>query len=222
MIGSPDPDGTPALRDYVEWHRVYDDPDSGLSKRLRRVQSEVGAFLDRTSGPVRLISSCSGDGRDVLDVLRERSDRDRLRGAFLEINPHLAASARDRIDDLGLSDQLRAVETGAGQAASYAPFVPADLVLLMGIMGNISPADIQELIETARAFCAPGATVIWSRDMKQPDYGAEILGWFADAGFEQVALHENIDGSTTRVGVHRYLGEPVDLGPDRRIFTFFR
>jgi hypothetical protein len=35
------------LRDYDAWHHHYDDPGSGLSWRLRRVQAHLGEALDR-------------------------------------------------------------------------------------------------------------------------------------------------------------------------------
>ena len=50
----------PDLRDYVGWHAAYDDPGSSLSVRLRHVQRAIVEWLDRTSGPVRVLSVCAG------------------------------------------------------------------------------------------------------------------------------------------------------------------
>ena len=57
------------LRDYDEWHREYDDPGSDLSWRLRRVQAHLGDALERHPGACRIVSACSGDGRDLIGVL---------------------------------------------------------------------------------------------------------------------------------------------------------
>ena len=49
----------PDLRDYAGWHAAYDDPGSSLSVRLRHVQRAIVEWLDRTSGPVRVLSVCA-------------------------------------------------------------------------------------------------------------------------------------------------------------------
>ena len=50
-----------AQRDWVEWHRDYDDPGSLLSRRLELVQGHLRAELDHApAGDIRLISLCAG------------------------------------------------------------------------------------------------------------------------------------------------------------------
>lgn len=51
------------VRDYVAWHEAYDDPDSSLSKRLRRVRAEIDRLLDTTApGAVRVLGVCKQGG----------------------------------------------------------------------------------------------------------------------------------------------------------------
>ena len=48
-------------RDWVEWHRDYDDPGSLLWRRGELVQGHLRAELERApAGDVRLISLCAG------------------------------------------------------------------------------------------------------------------------------------------------------------------
>src|SRR5215207_10613103 len=91
------------LRDYEDWHRHYDDPDSSLSWRLRRVRAALHTALDRSPGPCRILSACAGDGRDVIGVLRERSDADRMSAVLVELHPRLAQRARDMAAAAGLT-----------------------------------------------------------------------------------------------------------------------
>lgn len=63
-------------RDYQDWHHRYNDPNSSLSWRLQRVRRHIEDALDQRVGGIRLLSVCSGDGRDVLGVLAERRDAD--------------------------------------------------------------------------------------------------------------------------------------------------
>ncbi|CAN5596221.1 hypothetical protein BH23ACT6_BH23ACT6_20240 [soil metagenome] len=69
----------PNLRGYVRWHAAYNDPESSLSVRLRHVQRAIGDWLDRRSGPVRVLSSCAGQGHDILGVLEERGPQEQAR-----------------------------------------------------------------------------------------------------------------------------------------------
>jgi hypothetical protein len=64
--------------------------------------------------------------------------------------------------------------------------------------------------------------VVWTRGRTPPDRTPAIRGWFADAGFEEVAFEAPGD-VTFSVGVHRWAGPGGDgrLG-DGRLFTFFR
>ena len=221
--------GEPRLRDYVPWHAAYDDPHSVLSARLREVQAQIAAFLDRTApGSVQVISVCAGEGRDLLGVLAAREDGERVTGALIEIDERICAVAEEAIERLGAECRLIVRRADAGLLAAYDGLRPADLLLLSGIMGNITPADIRRLIHAGRTLCAPGATVIWTRGAQEPDLGADIRAWFDEAGFAQVALAERVGGTALRVGVERLVADPgaplpADVAPhDGRIFTFYR
>jgi len=59
-----------AERDWYDWHAPYDDPESGLSRRLSWVQDRIRVALDEAPpGPFRAISLCAGQGRDLIGVL---------------------------------------------------------------------------------------------------------------------------------------------------------
>lgn len=142
--------GRPRLRDYVAWHEAYDDPGSALSVRLRHVQRAIGAAYDRMPGAVRVLSSCAGQGADILGVLEARPElRDRTTGALLELLEDNCAVARARIRDLGAELEVRRVDASVTDA--YFGAVPADLVLLVGIMGNIPASDVERLARVLRA-----------------------------------------------------------------------
>lgn len=102
LEGSP---SMAALRDYVQWLDRYNDPDSPLSWRLRKVQQWLRDDLDSRPGPVDLISVCAGDGRDIIDVLQARDDANRVNVVLLEAHPVVADLARQRARDAGL-DQV--------------------------------------------------------------------------------------------------------------------
>jgi hypothetical protein len=84
--------------------------------------------------------------------------------------------------------------SGAGEPGGREPAAdlrrcpPADLLLLCGIFGSVSDADIERTAAAAPALCAPGATVIWTRHRRPPDLTPRIRGWFTDAAFDEVAF----------------------------------
>lgn len=194
-------------RDWVTWHAEYDDPDSRLSQRLRTVQGFLRRALDEAppDRPIRVVSACAGEGRDLLGVLADHPRRNDVVGRLIEFDPQLAATA-----EANAPEGIEVVVADAGLTESYAGATPADLVLFCGVFGNITDADIEHTVRTLPSFCAPGATVVWTRHTKDPDVTPAIRQWFADAGFEELDFVASANGYG--VGANRYVG--------RRLFTF--
>lgn len=203
---------------WETWHGAYTDPDSSLSQRLRLVQGFVAAYLDETAPrPVRVVSLCAGEGLDLLGVLSGRSDAERVTATLVELDPALADRARTSAVALPGVE----VRTGdAGDPAEYAALAPADLVLLCGVLGNISDADVEHVVSVLPALCAEGARVVWTRTRRSPDLTPSVRMWLARAGFHEVAF-TSVPDSQAAVGVADIARRPADatLG-DRRLFTF--
>ena len=92
-----------AKRDWVEWHRDYDDPGSLLSRRGELVQGHLRTELGRApAGDVRLISLCAGQGRDVIGVLAGHPRRNDVRARLVELDERNVALARQAAQAAGL------------------------------------------------------------------------------------------------------------------------
>ncbi len=207
------------MRDYERWHERYDDPGSDLSWRLGVVRDHIRAALDGHPGPVRALSLCAGDGRDLLGALAERPDAGRVRAVLVEVHPAIAERAREAARDVAAEVDVR--QADAGDTAAYADAVPADLVLLVGIMGNITDEDLARTIAAAPALCAPGATLVWTRGRWNGDRNDVVRGRLAAAGFTEIAYDVLDEDSLPAVGACRYDGPPATL-PAGRLFTFRR
>jgi hypothetical protein len=208
-----------ALQDYLAWHEHYDKPGSGLKLRLLTVQDLIASVLDEAPpGPVRVISMCAGQGRDLIGVARRHRRGDDLTGLLVEADPRNVAVAREAIEQAGLSG-LSIVQGDAGNSDSYAEAAPADLVLAAGIFGNVSREDIQRTIRFLPALCAPGALVIWTRQPDPDGIVQTIDGWFAEAGFRPEALIVP-EGDLFGVGAARLTGTPASLRNGVKLFTF--
>lgn len=207
--------------DWVDWHADYDDPTSSLYHRLAVVRGHIRDWLDHTAPePVAVLSSCAGDGRDLLPMLAERSDADRVSATLLEYDGRNVATARAFATGRGLTS-VRVRQVDAGDSSAYVEAAPADLVLLCGIFGNISDEDVRRTVGSAPQLCRPGARVIWTRHHNPPDLTPRIRRWFADAGFAECAFDAPAEFPYS-VGVHDLLGAPPPLLLGRRLFTFVR
>jgi SAM-dependent methyltransferase len=204
-------------RDWLGWHEAYANPASLLSRRLAVVQQRIREVLDAAApGEIRVVSMCAGEGRDLLGVLDGHPRRADVRGRLVELDPQLADRARRRAAAIGTDVEV--VTGDAARLASYADAVPADLVLLCGVFGNIADADVARVVAAAPQLTAAGGTVIWTRHRREPDLVPNIMDWFAAAGFAPVWLSEKSDGYG--VGVHRFAGVPAALRPDETLFSF--
>jgi len=201
-------------KDWIAWHEAYDE-DTPLSHRLIAVQRRIReALLARPAGPIAVISACAGDGRDLLGALAEHPRAVDVRGRLVELDRELAATAA-----ANAPFGLEVIRGDAGSTDSYLGAVPADLVLVCGVFGNISDADIERTVRALPSLCGRNATVIWTRHRRPPDLTIEIRQWFAAAGFDLLAF-DAPDAFDWSVGVHRFTADPEPFVAGRRLFRF--
>jgi hypothetical protein len=206
-------------RDWLAWHDPYDDPGSPLSRRLAIVQGEIRSMLDDAPpGPVRVVSICAGQGRDLIGALLDHPRRDDVVGRLVELDERNVELGRAAAQAAGL-ERIEVVAGDAALSDTYEAAVPADLILVCGVFGNISDDDIGRTIAFLPQLCAPGARVVWTRHRNPPDLTPTIRAWFAQFGFEEITFVGPAD-SSFGVGVNRLDVEPVPLQPGRRVFEF--
>src|SRR5580700_9528246 len=206
-------------RDWVEWHRDYDDPGSLLSRRVELVQGHLRGELERApAGDVRLISLCAGQGRDVIGVLTGHPRRDDVRARLVELNQRNVVLARQTAQGAGLHG-VEVLQADAGITDAYVGAVPAQIVVACGVFGNITDSDIQATVAALPSLCAPGALVLWTRHRSPPDLTPAIRSWFGETGFREEAFDTSHDGFMS-VGAHRLAAEPTALTLGQRLFTF--
>jgi hypothetical protein len=213
---------------WERWHEAYEDPASALSVRLRLVQDDLrGALEARADSPVRLLSLCAGQGRDVIDVLADAQAvqtrptvQAAVQAVLIELDPELVDFARRRAAASGLEERVvRVVEGDASDPTRYADAVPADIVLVCGLFGNISDDDVAHVVRTLPSFCAAGADVLWTRHRRPPDLTPSIRRWFGEAGFEEVRFDAPPSPFVMTVGWHRLVGPPAPFDAGR-LFDF--
>lgn len=196
------------MSDWAAWHGSYDDPASSLADRLRCVRGHVASWLSTAPPAARVVSACAGQGRDLLPLQAG------VRARLVELDPRNAAVA----ESLAGPD-VEVVVRDAGVSDAYAGAVPADLVMVCGVFGNVPDDDVRRTVLALPTLCAPGATVIWTRHRRPPDLTPAIREWFAESGFEERAF-DAPDGPSWSVGVHVLAAEPRAFEPGLRLFAF--
>jgi hypothetical protein len=150
---------------------------------LAVVRVQVRAALDRSApGSVRAISVCAGQGHDLIGVLAGHPRRADVTARLVELDEHNALLARRVAKEAGLGE-VEVVAADASMTDAYEGAVPADLVLLCGVFGNISAEDIANTVSHLPRLCAPEAKVIWTRHRHPPDLTPYIRETFERAGF---------------------------------------
>lgn len=198
--------------DWSAWHDAYDDPESSLARRLVVVRRRIGEAFDRSRpGPIRVLSMCAGDARDLLGTVQHHARASDVRGRLVELDDVLAARARARAPE-----RIEVLTADAGHADAYEGVVPADVLMCCGVFGHLSDEDVVRTIRSWRMLCGHGATIIWTRGGPRRD---DVRRWVADAGFfEEIAF----DGPPEAygVGVARLTASPYPYRSGERIFTF--
>jgi hypothetical protein len=209
---------TAEATDWAAWHDAYDDPDSSLSRRLRIVQDEIRRALPaRAHHPFRVLSLCAGRGDDLIGALRDYPYAHMVQARLIERDARNVRALARAARDAGL--ELEIVKGDAGDPSLHAGAAPADLVLLCGVLGNISDADVRATVCAMTQLCEAGGTVIWTRTRRPPDITPRVRRWFAEVGFKRLAFIAP-ENELFSVGACRFLGEPQPLSSARPLFTF--
>jgi hypothetical protein len=189
-----------------------------LARRLQVVQQQIRTVLDNSpSGALQVISLCAGQGRDLLGVLANHPRRRDVRARLVELDARNTAVAEEAAGAARLPG-VEVVTADASLTDHYRDVVPADLVLVCGVFGNITDEDIERTVGVCAQLCRTGGTVIWTRHRGAPDRVPLICKWFEERGFERRWLSEpNVDFG---VGVHRFTRQPQQLALGTRMFTF--
>ena len=145
---------------------------------------------------------------------------------LVELDSELAAAARRAADDAGVAADVRSGD--AADPTTYADRLPVDVLMLVGVLGNVSDDDARTTVAAAASMVVTGGTVIWSRSSRfraeaTHDY-ADPAEWVRDlfeaAGFETVD-YLRPEREAWRLGVGR-LRQRSGRPPADRLFTFVR
>jgi hypothetical protein len=173
-------------------------------------------------GPVRIISICAGDGRNVLETLRTHARRGDVSAWLVELDINSVAAGQRQAAALGLSRQVNCVHADATDFATYQMIAPADIVLLSGVWGHVSLDTRQTLVDSLVTLCRPGGTVIWTRGAaKGPERVHQIRSLFSPRIWSELKFEDTPDKNWV-VATYRNVGPARELPARGKVFHFER
>lgn len=208
--------------DWNAWHRGYD-TDPALQARLRVVSDQIAQALEASpAGPIRVISVCAGDGRDVIGALRQHPRRADVTAWLLDHHAESLVRGRTDAAQAGLAAQLRFIETDAALGVSYNGVAPADVLIISGFLGHLHVSNVPSFLAALPMLCRPGGRVIWSRHLRlnQGATQVPVIRRLLEAqAFHEVRYEEASQGGFA-VGSAQFVGATQPLDPARVLFKF--
>jgi hypothetical protein len=191
--------------------------------RLESVQQHLIVCLDEAPrGPIRLISICSGDGRDVIGVLKTHQRRKDMSARLIELDRQSVVAGMREASLVGLQDTVRFFNRDATDYATYQGMAPADIVLACGVWGHVPTRERVGLTSALAGLCSPRGTVTWTRGISNGTARLrEIESLFASSTWERVRITITPDNKWA-VATYRRDGQSTVLPRTGRIFNFER
>jgi hypothetical protein len=208
-------------KDWFEWHELYN-TEPKLQQRLEIVREYITYSLNALPpGDIRVVSVCAGDGRDLLGTLASHPRAKDVYARLVELNPQLVERGRTTIESLGLTKQIEYINGDATSSANYEGAVPADIVIVCGVLGNLPDEnELNRLLGNLSFLSKKGAFVLWTRGHSQGiAYSETVRKYFQEFGFEEINFKLTATGDMG-VGIHRYLGENLAVPKEKKLFVF--
>ncbi|PHJ57717.1 type 12 methyltransferase [Nostoc linckia z18] len=208
-------------RDWFEWHELYNS-EPKLQQRLEIVREYIAYSLNASAdGPIHIVSVCAGDGRDLLGTLKNHPRKQDVYARLVEINPSLVERGRATIESLGLDKQIEFINGDATIATNYVGAVPANIVLVCGVFGNLpEETELNRLLDNLSFLSKEGAFVIWTRGHSNGiAYSDNVRKTLRVFGFEEVNFKLTATGDMG-IGINRYLGKNLTVPKEQQLFVF--
>ncbi|MBD2435390.1 class I SAM-dependent methyltransferase family protein [Nostoc sp. FACHB-110] len=207
-------------KDWYEWHDLYK-TEPRLQQRLEIVREFITYSLNSSpDGAIRIVSLCAGDGRDLLGTLENHPRAKDVSARLVELNPQLVERGRATIESLGLAQQIEFINGDAAIASNYVGAVPADIVIVCGVFGNLSEAELNRLLDNLSFLSKPGAFIIWTRGHSNGiPYSDNVRKILHLTDFEEVNFKLTATGDMG-IGIHQYVGETLPQPKEQQLFVF--
>jgi hypothetical protein len=193
----------------------------GYQQRLQAVQEHLAECLDDApAGPVRILSMCAGDGRDVIGAVRAHRRRKDVAAWLVELNSQSVELGKGYSVNAGLERSLKFINADATVYETYKSIGAADIVLVCGVWGHVPANEKTLLVKAVSTLCKPGGAVIWTRGTSKGIARVrEIEALFAGSWWNKGRVTYTPD-ATWAIATYRYRGPAHELPGDGQIFHF--
>jgi hypothetical protein len=172
------------------------------------------------AGPVRIVSLCAGDGRDVIGTLVRSPRGEDVQAWLVELNQQSTIEGRRYAMQAGVADKVVFINGDATSYATYRDIPPADIVMACGVWGHVPPNQRGRLERALACLCQAGGAIIWTRGVAKGIHRLrEIEAHFIGQSWRQLRTSYTQDGKWA-INSYRYCGPRQDRPTSGRIFNF--
>ncbi|RBP48046.1 amino acid adenylation domain-containing protein [Roseimicrobium gellanilyticum] len=208
--------------DWTNWHQLYD-AGMGISARLRLVEEQLRAAVEACQpGPVRILSICAGDGRDIFGAFAGHPRSQDVHAVLIDTDAAGLQRAETWAVEAGMGGRIQTLCADATSGANYRGVTHADIVLVSGVLAHVSEASIPGLIQSLPMLLQTGGWLIWNRHLVL-NRGSEHVSLLRDllrsTGFKE-EVYELTSPKGFAVSSARYHGAMLPLDEQRVLFDF--
>lgn len=195
----------------------------GLSARLRLVQAQLRSAIGACEpGPVRILSLCAGDGRDILGACEGHPRCRDVHAVLIDTDAVALQRAETWAAEAGMEGRMQTLCADATLAASYRGLPHADIVLVSGVLAHVSRASVPGFIRSLPMLVKTGGRLIWNRHLVL-NHGSEHVSLLREllhsTGFTE-EVYELTSERGFAVSTARYHGDVLPLDEKRVLFEF--
>jgi hypothetical protein len=208
------------IENWSSWHDEYENAGSELHTRKRGVQTHVDALANEAaSGPITIVSICGGRAHEVIGALENHPRRADVRGRIVELDEENSAFAREWTQKAGLGS-LDVLTGDASVAESYKGLPRADIVVISGVFGHLSPADRRRTVDFLPQILRKGGHVVWTFTHTDETATNALRDYYRENGFAEEAFAPLGGKYCLTVARNHFTGEEKPFDADAKFFTF--
>jgi non-ribosomal peptide synthetase component F/acyl carrier protein len=207
---------------WSNWHKNYE-VSPRLKARLQLVQGQIdGVLIAAPPGPIRILSICAGDGRDLLGLRPDHSRRPDIVAYLVDNDSPSLERGRREAAQIQFPGQLHFLEADATQNRSYQDLGHFDLVLISGLLGHLRPEGVTSLLTGLPMLCRHNGWVLWNRHLVLNQGSRQvptIRQCLAETGFSEIHF-QMTDPQGFAVSLAQFRGTSQPLPPEGTLFEF--
>lgn len=174
---------------WTEWHEnAYNNTNSLAYQRTEIVKNLINKYLYEINKNVVIVSIGAGQGRDILSVLKERKDNNRIFTYLIDTDMECLDYAKNYAEKNNIIN-VNVVNIDGSLTENYKDIPKADLIIFCGMMNQKNTEEVKSLANNMKFLCNEDAQIIWSRHGYDEDYSTSFRNVFNENFYKELDFY---------------------------------